>query len=292
MADRDALLRAALTRHLGQDPGPLQLSSVGGGSINTACVVHAGGASWFAKWNERPLPRQFEAEAAGLDAMRAAGSGLVIPEVIAFDDTPGQAFLLIEHLRPGRRVADFDDHLGRGLAALHRTTHTQGFGFALDGYCGATPQPNPWTASWSDFYVEHRLHHQIGLAARRGAGRREVQLLEAAAERARTLIDDDEPPALLHGDLWSGNLHVAPDGTPSLIDPAAYFGHREAELGMMALFGGFTQRVWDVYDEARPLRDGWRERLDLYTLYHVLNHYALFGGGYLSQAVALARRYA
>ncbi len=191
MADRSALLRTALEGHLGHDPGALRLRAVGGGSINTASVVEADGQRWFVKWNEHPLPRQFEAEAAGLRAMRRAATDLVIPEVIAFDDRPGQAFLLIEHLPPGRRVADFDVRLGRGLAALHQASDARGFGFELDGTCGATPQPNPWTSSWAAFYVEHRLHHQIGLAARRGAGRSEVSVLEAAAGRAGELIDDD-----------------------------------------------------------------------------------------------------
>ena len=162
----------------------------------------------------------------------------------------------------------------------------------MDGYCGATPQPNPLSPTWSDFYAEHRLHHQLRLARARGLAKRDGEVIERAIERARTLLDDDEPPALIHGDLWSGNLHVTPDGTPALIDPAAYYAHREAELGMMTLFGGFSARVYDAYDEARPLRAGWRERLDLYALYHVLNHFHLFGGGYGAQAVALARSYA
>jgi fructosamine-3-kinase len=291
MSRREAL-RQALEQARGEDPGELELTPAGGGCINTAALVEVGGERLFVKWNDRPLPRQFEAEARGLQAMHDADCGLVIPRPIVFSDRPGAAFLALEYLPPGRRVTDFDLKLGRGLAALHQTTDARGFGFELDGYCGATPQPNGWLDDWATFYAERRLGHQLRLARAAGMSRRDGDVIERAIERARELCADDEPPALIHGDLWSGNLHTAPDGAPSLIDPAAYYGHREAELGMMVLFGGFSQRVFDAYDEARPLRAGWRERLDLYTLYHVLNHFNLFGGGYGGQAVSLARAYA
>jgi fructosamine-3-kinase len=289
MSTREESIRTAVSEALGEDPGALSFRAVGGGCINTASTFDVDGRTLFAKWNDHPLPRQFEAEAAGLRALADADSGLVIPAPVAFSDEPGRAFLVIEYLERGARKPGFDDDLGRGLAALHRATSDRGFGFPLDGYCGATPQPNPWTQSWTEFYADHRLGHQLRLARERGMSRDDGAIVERAIERARELLDDDEAPALIHGDLWSGNLHVAPDGTPSLIDPAAYYAHREAELGMMLLFGGFSARVYDAYDEAWPLRAGWRDRTDLYSLYHVLNHYNLFGGSYGGQAVSLAR---
>jgi protein-ribulosamine 3-kinase len=267
--------------------GPLRFAPTAGGCINQAATVSVGGVTHFVKWNERPLARQFEAEAAGLNALRAAESGLVVPRPLAFNDEgPQRSFLLLENLPPGRRQPKFDEALGRGLAALHRTTHPRGFGFELDGYCGATPQPNEWLSDWVEFYVQRRILHQVRLAG--GELRR---LGERLAPRLGDLLGPREPSALIHGDLWSGNLHTAPDGRPGLIDPAAYYGHREAELGMMVLFGGFSERVFAAYDEAYPLSAGWRERLDLYTLYHVLNHYNLFGGGYGAQALSLMRAY-
>lgn len=297
MQQREDLLRVALTDALGIDVGALRFEPVSGGCINTTNILHAAGQRFFVKWNEHPLPRQFESEARGLEAMVATGTSLVIPRPVTFcDGGPGRSFLVVEHLAPGTRIADFDERLGRGLAELHthvdETARALGFGFFLDGYCGATPQPNGWLPDWVTFYGERRMRHQLRLARKDGLTASEAGVIERVIARLPDLIADDEPPALIHGDLWSGNLHVAPDGRPALIDPAAYFGHREAELGMMVLFGGFGPRVFAAYEELRPLREGWRERLDLYSLYHVLNHFHLFGGGYRTQAVALAQRYA
>lgn len=291
--ERREAIREALSSALGTEVGELHLCPVGGGCINEAALLEAAGETFFVKWNTHPLPGQFAAEAAGLSALAEAGTSLVIPRPIAWsDESPARAFLVLEYLPPGRRIPRFDEALGHGLAELHRTTSEHGFGFFVDGYCGATPQPNGWMERWVDFYAERRLRHQIRLARSKGMSTTEVQELERVVERVPELLDDGEPPALIHGDLWSGNLHVALDGRPALVDPAAYFAHREAELGMMLLFGGFSQRVLDAYAEAYPLREGWRDRVELYSLYHVLNHFNLFGGSYGAQALRIARRYA
>lgn len=270
------------------------LRPVSGGSINQAAVVETPDGELFVKWNRHPIPDQFDREAEALQALRDSGTSLRIPEPIVWrrprGDTP--AFLVIEYLEPGRKVADFDALLGRGLAELHAASADQ-FGFSHDNYCGATPQPNPWTDDWITFYREHRLRHQLEICAdRRGFSSSDRADYERLLERLDELLGiEPEPPALIHGDLWSGNLHVAPDGLPSIIDPAAYYGHREAELGMMSLFGGFSSRVYDAYQESFPLQRGWRDRLPLYELYHVMNHYYLFGGGYGSQAMGIVKRF-
>ncbi len=272
------MIRGRLEALLGE---PVDLRPVGGGCINDA--VHVRSHDLFAKTNDRALPGQFLVEAAGLRAMRESGTRLHIPAVVHADEH----LLVLEWLdTETRRTPDFDERLGRGLAEVHRAT-ARAFGFERDGYCGATPQPNGWLDTWAEFYGARRLGHQIQLARRRLSGR-DLQLLEDLRARLPRLLPDPEPPALVHGDLWSGNLSQH-QGHPALVDPAPYYGHREAELGMMVLFGGFSQRVFAAYDEAFPLQPGWRERLPLYTLYHVLNHGHLFGGGYDRQALGIAR---
>jgi fructosamine-3-kinase len=269
----------------------MELSGGGGGSINRSAILQCATTRLFVKWNDRPLPRQFEAESEGLKELRAARTSLRIPEPYAhYDGAAGESFLLMEYLEPAAECEAYDELLGRGLAELHRHGSEAGFGFTMDGYCGATPQPNPWHTNWSQFYSDQRIGHQLSLAERCGMRPADLAVLEQLRARLDEWIDD-EPPALIHGDLWSGNRHVSPEGLPSILDPAAYYAHREAELGMMSLFGGFSRRVWDSYNEAYPLREGWRERLDLYALYHVLNHFVLFGGGYGPQAVRIASRY-
>lgn len=287
---RERALAAAFAEALGVDVPQVALEPVGGGCINQAAVCEVAGERWFVKWNDRPLAGQFAAEAAGLAALAAAESGLVVPSVLVHSDVPGAAFLVLGYLERGARGPRFDEALGQGLAALHRSSAPE-FGFALDGYCGATPQPNARCASWLEFYRERRLGHQLTLARAAGFPSEGFRAGQRLLARLEAWIEDDEPPALIHGDLWSGNLYPCAGGRPGLVDPAAYYGHREAELGMMTLFGGFSQRVFAAYDEAFPLAAGWRERLGLYELYHVLNHFNLFGGGYASQAESLIRRY-
>lgn len=287
---RERALRAAFAEALGESVADVDLSGVAGGCINQAATCEVTGQTWFVKWNDRPLTDQFAAEAAGLRALAEADCGLRIPRVLAHSDVPGAAFLILEHLPRGSRGPGFDEALGQGMAALHRATSGSGFGFACEGYCGATPQPNGWLTDWVEFYRERRLGHQLDLARARGFPAEAYRTGQRLLERLPEWIADDEPPALIHGDLWSGNLYVAEDG-PALIDPAAYYGHREAELGMMSLFGGFSARVYAAYEEAYPLRAGWRERQGLYELYHVLNHFNLFGGGYGGQAARIMQRY-
>lgn len=268
------------------------LRPMGGGCINHAACICFSDRRYFVKWNDRGLPHFFAAEAAGLQALLAADTRLAIPAPLAWHDaTSGQPFLVTTLLESAPRPADFDEQLGIGLAELHAHTDARGFGFERDGYCGATPQPNAWRADWIEFYREQRLHHQVELAAHQGLARPAIALLERVLSRLPDLLEAGEPPALIHGDLWAGNLMAGLHGEPALIDPAAYFGHREAELGMMVLFGGFGPRVFSAYEAVRPLLPGWRERLPLYSLYHVLNHYNLFGGEYAEQATRIARRF-
>jgi fructosamine-3-kinase len=203
------------------------------------------------------------------------------------------AFLVLEFLAPGGPARDFDGRLGRGLAALHRARADR-FGFHADNYCGTTPQSNTWCDSWVIFYRDSRLGAQVCRAARAGllTGGDTVRAERLLARLGDWIGEPPEGPALLHGDLWSGNLHTLADGDPALLDPAAYYGHREAELGMMTLFGGFSPQVYAAYAEAFPLEPGWRERNRLYQLYHLLNHLNLFGMSYYAPVMGIVDAFA
>lgn len=221
-------------------------------------------------------------EAAGLAAM--AGTGAVkVPELINYDEH----FLVLRFISEAPRCSDFQQRLGRELALMHRTTSPR-FGFPEDDFVGRSPQKNSWKDSWLEFYLENRLDYQVELTGDRD--------IERTYRKLRSLIpglleDTVEEPSLIHGDLWAGNVISGPEGEPVLIDPAAYFGHREAELGMTMLFGGFSEAFYAAYDDEFPLKAGWRGRMDLYKLYHVLNHMNLFGGGYKQQAISLMNYY-
>jgi protein-ribulosamine 3-kinase len=277
-------------------------TSLGGGSISRVERLDTTAGTFVLKWMSDPPDGFAEAEAAGLDALRAAGSGFIIPRVVTTSRAAGPqsgggpaspAFLIIEYLAPGVSSRHTPEQVGRNLAALHRGTHDQ-FGFHRDTFCGTTRQPNPWTTTWATFYATARLGSQIRLAAATGRiDARDRHVLDRLVDRLDTrLADPAEGPALIHGDLWPGNLHVTADGTPALIDPAVSFSHREAELGMMTIFGGFPARVFEAYNEAWPLDAGWRDRHPLYQLYHLLNHLNLFGAPYRADVMAIARRFA
>jgi len=277
---------------------------IAGGDINEAYRLStASGESFFLKRHANPPRGMFPAEARGLAAMRAAfvdadpRNALRIPEV----HLAREAFLLLEDLPAAPKREGFWEQLGRGLATLH-ACHGPAFGFferderggtvQLDNYCGLTPQPNPRTEDGYAFFAEHRLLYQARLAATRNRlSKSDVHHVAELCERLPEWIPP-QPPSLIHGDLWSGNVHTGAGGEPALIDPAAHWGWPEAEIAMTRLFGGFPRAFYDAYCATHPLDDGWEERLELYNLYHVLNHVNLFGGSYVGQARAILHRFA
>jgi len=265
--------------------------SVGGGCINHAVKICTSFGDFFLKWNASATVDMFLKEAAGLNEMRQAGSSLVIPKVIwskVVDDSPG--LLLIEYLQPATNISGFDEQLGRGIARLHRKT-SSAFGFHHSNYCGTTLQDNTWTDNWPEFYAEHRIWALVQkIKTTRGISSEELKIYETLVKQMPKLLAHQTVPSLIHGDLWSGNYMYSANG-PALIDPACYYADREIELGMMQLFGGFSSRVWDAYQEEFPLPEGWKERIRLYQLYHVLNHYLLFGVSYGKQALEIAKGY-
>lgn len=261
---------------------------VAGGDIAEAArAVTASGRELFVKWAPGAAGSMFVEEARGLRALAGAG-GCRVPEVIA----AGQGFLVLGWIAQGRRGSRWGEGLGRGLARQHRAT-AERYGFDADNFIGSTPQPNGWGSSWVDLFRERRLGHMHGLL--RALGRCPASLgrrLDAVCERLdEWLALPGERPALLHGDLWSGNAIADATGEPVIIDPAVYYGCREADLAMTELFGGFPGSFLDAYREAWPLEPGYDERRDLYNLYHLLNHAVLFGGGYVASAEQVCRRF-
>ncbi|HWA71427.1 MAG TPA: fructosamine kinase family protein [Polyangiaceae bacterium] len=284
-----ARLALSLEQRLGQRVA--RVSRLSGGDINDAFQIELeDGARWFVKSSPSAPPELFPAEARGLELLRRPGT-LRVPTVRAVSDAQDPiGFLVLELLEPGRPSADFDERLGRGLAGLHRS-HAPVFGLDHDNFIGSLPQTNAPCPTWAEFFRTRRLEPQLERAVNSGQASYAMRRGFARLfERLSELVGPDEPPCLLHGDLWSGNVHVTESGEPCLLDPAVYGGHREVDLAMMRLFGGFAERVFAAYGEAFPLSPGASERVALYQLYPLMVHVNLFGGGYgASVERALAR---
>lgn len=228
------------------------------------------------------LPR-FEAEAAGLEALRKAGA-VRVPAVHSLGVTDGRACIELEFLDLRGLDRASGALLGRQLAELHRHVADR-YGFDNDNYIGGSVQENSWRNEWPKFYAERRLRPQLRWAIEHGMDRKLAEQGESLASRLSAFFLDYRPrPSLLHGDLWGGNASALPDGTPVIFDPAVYYGDREADIAMTELFGGFPDSFHAAYRESWPLDPGYEVRKTLYNLYHVLNHFNLFGAGYLGQA--------
>ncbi len=273
--------------------------AVGGGCINAArVVVLEDGRRYFVKSNPRPLPGMFPAEAESLNAM-AATEIIRVPRALGTGGEPGSEYpdcipcIVMEYIEQGTRGPGFFSNFGRDFAEFHRATRCDRFGFRNDNYIGGTPQPNNIGRDWVEFWRRYRLGFQLELARRNGLGDHSMTRLgERLMNRLSELIGEpDESACLLHGDLWGGNYLAGEDGEAVLIDPAAYYGRREADLAMTILFGGFDDEFHRAYHETWPLEDGYHERLEVYKLYHLLNHLNLFGSSYYAGCMSILRKY-
>jgi fructosamine-3-kinase len=285
--------------------------TAGGSSFHRSWTLHlSNGSQAFLKSNSAAPQGMFQREAEGLRALAAARDAdprngpqglraeLLLPQVRLVGSAE-HPFLLLERIATGPRPPGFSLRFGRALARLHRASTlecfgAESYGFDHDNFLGTTPQPNPWTDDWVEFWRIHRLGFQLDLARRQGLTNGELERLgDRLLDRLDELIGEPpEPPTLIHGDLWGGNYLVSSDGLPVLIDPAAYYGRREAELAMTRLFGGFDADFERGYHQAWPLEPGSEERIQIYQLYHLLNHLNLFGGGYRDSCLRLLRRFA
>jgi fructosamine-3-kinase len=259
---------------------------ISGGSINQAFRIGDGGQHYFVKLNQTSQVNMFEAEARGLQALSASRS-IRVPQVICWGVTANNCFMVLEWIDLGQGDASSWAALGRQLAHLHRThlhraaNRPKGFGWDQNNTIGRTPQPNPWTQDWAEFFIEHRIGYQLQLAQRRGANFSQTDnLLRAIANH----LSHNPEPSLVHGDLWSGNAGFSREGEPVIFDPAVYWGDREVDLAMTELFGGFPKGFYDSYQAMWPLETGYEQRKGIYNLYHILNHFNLFGGSYRAQA--------
>ncbi len=260
--------------------------STGGGCINNAMIISTDkDEQFFLKQNSRAHADMFASEAQSLLLIRESDS-LHAPQPFYWDAD----FLLMEVVIPGPKQSDYWEKFGAGLAAMHQST-SPSFGLDFGTYCGTTLQPNERLTDGYRFYAEKRLLMQGQLAEQNGFfSSADHAALESLCRRLPDIVPK-QPASLIHGDLWSGNAHTNSIGEPVLIDPALYFGWREADLAMTKLFGGFPDRFYAAYNEAWPMETGWQERFVLYNLYHIINHLNLFGSGYLHQARSILRQY-
>jgi fructosamine-3-kinase len=282
-------IAAAIGEHTGTPFKALSAQAVSGGSIHRAWHLDDGVRHYFAKTGPVAAAPMFAAEAQGLRALSAAAV-VATPTFITQGQSAGAAFLVLEHLSLKALDHPAAATLGAALAQLHRI-RGDAFGWTQDNFIGATPQNNAPHPSWPHFFGERRLRPQLELALKNGMDRALVAKGNAIIERIGGLFIDYRPePSLLHGDLWSGNVAQTRDGVPVIFDPACYYGDREADIAMAELFGGFPAGFYAAYRAAWPLDAGYEARKPLYNLYHILNHFNLFGGAYLGQAQRMVER--
>lgn len=284
-------VEAALREETGRPRSVATAAPVGGGCVNRGLRLDfEDGDVFFLKWNGDAPPRMFGVEADGLSALGGTDA-LRVPAVVA----TARSWLLLEFVPEGRPGAGYAERLGRGLAELHRSTRRdETFGWSRDNFIGSLPQANDVDASWPRFWRDRRLAPQLERARSRGFfTERNGGTIDQVLEETASLLSDADGvrPALLHGDLWSGNCYPGPEGEPVLVDPAVYRGHAEVDLAMTELFGGFPPGFSDAYREAGRVEPSYaRRHRPLYQLYYLLVHVNLFGGGYVARSVEAAER--
>jgi len=284
-----APIEAAITEATGETFCLQQQAAVGGGCINSAMKLRGAQRDYFIKFNQLSLLDMFEAEADGLREL-AAARAVRVPAAICTGGADSQAYIVMEYLELNGGGRDAMARFGEQLAQMHRYTRAQ-YGWHRDNTIGSTPQRNTRSDDWLTFWRDQRLGEQLKLARRHGMSARAID----KGERLQQCLDDffsgyTPEASVLHGDLWSGNYAISRHGEPVIFDPAVYFGDRETDLAMTELFGGFGREFYAAYNATWALDAGYPQRKTLYNLYHILNHFNLFGGGYAGQAEAMIDR--
>ncbi len=283
-------LSAALSEHLKVKIHINDTKSVHGGDINESFRIATNEGYFFIKLNDaRRYPDMFAQEYAGLQELQLAGA-LRTPKPLGYGSVNGKAYLLQEFLTKGQAVADFWDDFAVSLAKQHRVTQPH-YGYRCPNYVGSLKQYNTPYSSWPVFYAFNRLLPLIRMAYdQQLVDQQMVQQVERLCRQLPQLFPV-EAPALLHGDLWSGNFMVGSNGRACIFDPAVYFGHREMDLAMTRLFGGFDTRFYYAYQAAYPLSPGWQQRIGICQLYPLMVHYILFGGNYYNSIREVLQSY-
>jgi fructosamine-3-kinase len=287
-------LRSAIEKILSENLGSRiaieEIESLSGGSINDAYKIRTNSANYFVKSNSgKKYPGMFSAEKKGLGLL-ASQSKIKTPEVIAVQDASEESFLILEYVNNGKKDPAVFRKFGEALAMMHRQTNDK-YGLDHDNYIGSLNQSNTFNSTWAEFFIEERLMPQIKQAFDNKIIQRSfVRLADQLFSRLGNLFPL-EKPALLHGDLWSGNFMATQDGSPCFYDPAVYYGHREMDIAMTNLFGGFDDNFYLAYNENFPLEKEWIKRVDLCNLYPLLVHVNLFGGSYIRQAEIVLKKY-
>lgn len=284
----------SVQRHIQQSLGQEITSSqnVSGGSINRAAKISLDdGRICFLKWNASADPNMFVVEEKGLELLKSADTDLRVPEVFATGETEnGTGFLLQEFIQEGRANPNSAEEFGQSLADLHQH-HEERYGLDHDNYIGRLPQSNTWHENWIDFFIEERMQPQLQMATDAGKLGSDTAAHFESMYKQLPDIFPDEPPSMLHGDLWGGNYFFNEEGIATIYDPAVYYGHREIELAFTHLFGGFSSSFYSAYNEAYPVESGFPERKDIYNLYPLLVHTNLFGGSYARQVEGIVRQF-
>lgn len=273
----------------GERPRVEGVREVHGGCINEAFQLRTNAGAFFVKYNASTHGASIlESEDLGLRIL--AGGPVYVPKVIGRSK---QGVLVLEWIVAHEPSDEFLESLGRELAELHLHQRSNRYGLEADNWIGSTPQKNGWCESWVEFWREERLGFQLQLAGDKGLlGSEIIRRSEKLCEDLDTFLTEPKTGgSLLHGDLWSGNFICGPRQRPVLTDPAVYYGHSEAEFGIITLFGGFGSGFYDAYHEILPRVDGFAERVEIYKLYHLLNHLNLFGAGYRNACIDIIRRF-
>lgn len=264
--------------------------SISGGDINDAYKLECEKESFFIKINSaNKFPMMFETEAKGLDLL-ASSQEIDVPKVVLTGKSEDYAYLILDYIKSESEIDDYWIDLGTRLARMHKHSNSS-FGLGYDNYIGSLPQSNTQHKSWNEFFISERLIPQINMA--KGAGLMSKSLIrsfESLFEKIQDIFPE-EAPALLHGDLWSGNFMTGDKGQAVIIDPAVYYGHREMDIGMTRLFGGFSFEFYNAYNNEYPLQPGWEERVEICNLYPLMVHVNLFGGGYLGSVERVLEKY-